>query len=257
MQSITVVKVGGNELDDPAFLEGLCVVLATAGRPLILVHGGGKEITAALERYGQVSQFVEGLRITPPESMVVMEMVVCGSINKRIVARLIGAGVAALGLSGVDLGLLRCEPQRPNGRDIGRVGLITQVATTILAAFMTQGWLPVIAPVALGSADGLPYNVNADQVAQSVAAALGGTDGPGVEELVFISNVPGVIIGGGVVPVLTAPMIVAAIGDGTITGGMIPKVRAALAALAAGVPATRITNLAGFAAGGTRIIAGD
>lgn len=251
---MTVVKVGGNELDDPAFLARLYAVVAAFSDPLILVHGGGKEISAALERYGLASRFVEGLRVTPPESMAVMEMVVCGSINKRLVAGMVAAGRRALGLSGVDLGLLRCTPHRPQGHDLGRVGAITSVDALALRALVGMGWLPVLAPVALGQDDGQPYNVNADHVAQAVAAALAApAAGAPPAELVFVSNVPGVMLEGRVVAQLTAAIIETAIADGAISGGMIPKVRSALAALEAGVAAVRITNLEGFAAGGTRI----
>jgi acetylglutamate kinase len=255
VEQITVVKVGGNELDSPEFVASLCATLAADERPLVLVHGGGKEITAALEQAGQASRFVEGVRVTPPESMAIMEMVVCGSINKRLVARLVAGGRQALGLSGVDLGLLRCQPYRKGDVDYGRVGDITRVNTPALLVLLGLGWLPVLPPVALGQHDGLPYNVNADHVAQAVAVAL--SHAPGERppaELVFVSNVPGVMLGGVVVPQLHAAEIEAAIESGEISGGMIPKVRSALAALAAGVAAVRITNLAGFASGGTRIV---
>lgn len=240
-----VIKVSGHELDDPDFLAGLCDAIAGLGRGALLVHGGGKEITAALERYGQQSTFVDGLRVTPPEAMAVMEMVVCGSINKRIVAALLARGVRALGLSGVDLGLLRSKPLRT---ELGRVGAVTAVDADALRAMLAPGWLPVLAPVALGEGDSLPYNINADHAAQAVAAALG------ADELVFVSNVPGVMLGGAVAPELRRPDIEAAIASGAISGGMIPKVQSALAALGAGVAAVRITNLAGVGAGGTRIV---
>jgi acetylglutamate kinase len=249
MHPIAVVKIGGNELDDNTFLAGLCQAIAAFSGPLVLVHGGGKEITAALQVYDQPTQFVEGLRVTPPESMRVMEMVVSG-INKRVVARLGSVGVRAIGLSGVDLQLLRCQPYRPNGADLGRVGAITHVEVEAIEAMLAQGWLPTFAPVAIGEHDYLPYNVNADHVAQAVAAALGREH---TCELTFVSNVPGVILGGAVVPNLNAEQIDRAIDSGEISGGMIPKVRSALAALAAGVQAVRITNLAGFAGGGTTI----
>jgi acetylglutamate kinase len=240
-----VIKVSGHELDDPQFLGGLCDAIAGLGRRALLVHGGGKEITAALERYGQASTFIDGLRVTPPEAMAVMEMVVCGSINKRIVAALVSRGVRALGLSGVDLGLVRAVPLRP---ELGRVGSITAVDADALAALLERDWLPVLAPVALGEGDNMPYNLNADHAAQAVAAALA------AEELVFVSNVPGVILGGALAPELRRAEIEAAIASGDISGGMIPKVQSALAALDAGVAAVRITNLAGARDGGTRII---
>lgn len=247
LERITVVKVGGNELDDPAFLERLCTAVAAFARPLVVIHGGGKEITAALDREGLPVQFVEGLRVTSPEAMVVMQRVVCGTINQRLVARLVAAGARAIGLSGVDLGLLRCVPHRPNGADLGRVGRVTRVDAEAIGAMLALGWRPVFAPVALGEDDAQSYNVNADMVAQAVAGALGGA------ELLFVTNVPGVMLDGAVVPELGRDAAVRAIESGEINGGMVPKVRAALDALDAGAASARITNLAGFAAGGTSL----
>lgn len=246
MERITVVKVGGNELDDPDFLAGLSAAVAGFSGPLVLVHGGGREITAALDRAGLPVSFIEGLRVTSPEAMAIMQQVVCGTINKRVVAHLLAAGARAIGLSGIDLGLLRCAPYRPGGADLGQVGIVTAVDAVAIRALLDQRWLPVFAPVALGAADGLSYNVNADMVAQAIAAALPGA------ELLFISNVPGVILDGQVAPQLDVAATTAAIADGAISGGMVPKVRAALQALAAGAASARITNLAGFTAGGTR-----
>jgi acetylglutamate kinase len=248
VERITVVKVGGNELDDPAFLEGLSAAVAAFAGPLVLVHGGGKEITAALDREGLPVQFVEGLRVTSPEAMAVMQRVVCGTINKRVVASLLAAGARAIGLSGIDLGLLRCVPHRPNGADLGRVGAVTRVEAEAIRAMLGLGWLPVFAPVAMGEADGLSYNVNADMVAQAVAASLSGA------ELLFVTNVPGVILGGAVAPELSRADVARAIETGEISGGMVPKVRAALDALEAGAASARITNLAGFSGGGTRFL---
>lgn len=254
VDQVTIVKVGGNELDDATFLARLYSTLGTLNQSLILVHGGGKEISAALERYSQPVRFVDGLRVTPPESMAVMEMVVCGSINKRLVAGFTQAGIRALGLSGVDLGMLRCVQYRPNGVDLGRVGTVTAVDVAVLRSLLSLGWLPVIAPVALGQEDGLTYNVNADHVAQAVAAALATSGIDTVTtELVFVSNVPGVMLDGQVAAHLTAGDIERGIATGAIVGGMIPKVRSALAALEMGVTSVRITNLDGLAHAGTRI----
>jgi acetylglutamate kinase len=251
---IRVIKVGGNELDTPAFLDGLCSTLAESSHQTVLVHGGGKEISAALELYGQPVQFIDGIRVTPPESMAVMEMVVCGRINKRIVAHLVNAGRRALGLSGVDLGLMRCEPYCPQGVDLGRVGSITTVNVAMIQTMLLHGWLPVLAPVALGHHDGLPYNINADHAALGVAVALASrqTD-TGPTELVFVSNVPGVLVDGQVREHLDKEQTEALIATGAIHGGMIPKVRSALHALAGGVTSVRITNLDGLLDGGTRI----
>jgi acetylglutamate kinase len=253
-QQLTVIKVGGNELDDPTFLEGLVSALAAFAQRLVLVHGGGKEISAALALYGQEVRFIEGLRVTTPESMAVMEMVVSGRINRRLVAKLVSAGRQALGVSGIDLGLMRCVPHRPNGVDLGRVGEVTTVDTAALEMLLAPGWLPVIAPVALGSEDGLPYNINADHAALAVAAALSRANGTsGAVELVFVSNVPGVLLDGQAVELLSAVEIEQHIQAGAISGGMIPKIRSALAAFDSGVASVRITSLPGLQTGGTRI----
>jgi acetylglutamate kinase len=249
MQRLFIVKVGGNELDDPEFLDGLCRAVADASDQLVLVHGGGKEISAAMEQAGEPVRFADGLRVTTPAAMAIMQQVVCGTINKRVVAGLNRVGVAALGLSGIDLELLRCRPHRPDGVDLGRVGAIEHVAVEPIRHMLDLGWLPVFAPVAVGRADHLSYNVNADQVAASLAAALR------ADELIFVSNVPGVLVDGAVAPRLDVAAVEQAIADGVISGGMIPKVRAALAALETGAVAARITNLDGFAGGGgTRIV---
>jgi acetylglutamate kinase len=247
---ISVIKVGGNELDDPAFLAGLVAELVAFAEAPVLVHGGGKEISAALEHYGQPVQFIDGMRVTPPESMDIMEMVVCGRVNRRLVAHLVQAGRQAIGMSGVDLGLLRCEPLRIAEGDLGRVGLVTQVGVERLHALLAPGWLPVIAPVALGEHDGLTYNVNADMVALAIAGALAAN---AAVELVFVSNVPGVLMAEQPIADLPAHTIEAYIQSGAISGGMIPKVRSARAALEQGVAAVRITNLAGLRTGGTRM----
>ncbi len=253
-QILRVLKVSGHELDEPAFLSRLADAVAQHARPTVLVHGGGKEISAALEQAGEGYAFINGLRVTPPSSMHIMEMVVCGSIGKRIARNFVGAGIAALSLSGVDLGLLRCVPSRPDGHDLQRVGEIVHVAHEPLLALLAHGWLPIIAPVALGMEDLLPYNVNADYVAHALAAALARHQ---PVELIYISNLPGVLHNEQVVPLLTPPAVAAYIADGTIYGGMIPKVQAALAALNDGISSVCITNLDHLHRGGTRFVTED
>ena len=243
-----IIKIGGNEIDQSAFLDGLCRAITAMTPPLVLVHGGGKEIAAALERYGLEYEWVAGMRATGDVAMPVVEQVLSGAVNKRIVARLNAVGVQAIGLSGVDLGLMETEPLRPEGRDLGRVGEVVRVRAEVVRTLLAQSWLPVISPISIDSADRRPTNVNADSAALAVAEALE------ADELVFVSNVPGVIIDGAVVPEMNAARIEQEIARGTITGGMVPKVRAATAALHA-VRAVRITNLEGLRGGGTRIVA--
>ena len=243
-----VLKLGGNEIDQPAFLTGLCAAVAEIGTAGVIVHGGGKEIAAALARHGLDFEFVDGMRATSPAAMAVVEQVLSGAVNKRLVAQLNAASVAALGLSGVDLHLLQTQPLRPDGRDLGRVGEIVRVRGEVLRTLLAQGWLPVISPVSVDQTDLQPTNVNADHAARAVAAALV------ADELIFVSNVPGVLIDSAVVPQLTAEDSAAHIASGAISGGMVPKVRSALDALA-DVAAVRITDLAGLRAGtGTQFV---
>ena len=243
-----VIKIGGNEIDQPLFLDVLCVTIAQMKPPLVLVHGGGKEISVALERYGIASEFVAGVRVTSDQAIGVVEQVLSGAVNKRLVARLTAAGVSAIGLSGVDLGLMETRPLRPNGHDLGRVGEVVRVRAGVLLALLEHDWLPVISPISLDGTDRRAVNVNADSAALAVAQALD------AEELVFVSNVPGVLLDGRVAPELDSGAVEANIAGGAITEGMIPKVRAAVGALEA-VRAVRITDLQGLQSGGTRIVA--
>jgi acetylglutamate kinase len=234
-----VLKIGGNEIDQPEFLAELAAAVREIRSAGVIVHGGGKEIAAALEQHGLTFEVVDGMRATSPAAMAVVEQVLSGAVNKRLVARLNAVGVAALGISGVDLGLLRTQPLRPGGRDLGRVGEIVEIRSDVLRPLIELGWLPVISPVSVDRDDGRPTNVNADHAALAIARALG------ADELIFVSNVPGVLIDGTVVPQLTPDAIEGHIRSGAIAGGMVPKVRSAVEALA-GVRAVRITNLEGL-----------
>ncbi len=248
---IVVVKVGGNEIDDEAFLDGLVQALAEVGRTarVVVVHGGGKEIAELHQQLGVGFELVDGLRVTTADSLRLVKMVLSGLVNTRLTRRLVNAGVDALGISGVDLGLVRVEPHRPNGMDIGFVGRVVAVRTDALHNLLAGGIVPVLSPVSLGM-DGNSYNVNADQVAGAVAAALG------AQRLVFVSNVPGVLVDGACLPQLTVAAAAAYIASGHISGGMVPKVRAAVDAVHGGVAAAVITNLQGLHAnGGTAVIA--
>lgn len=241
-----VLKIGGNELDDPAFVSDLArVVAGMAARP-VLVHGGGKEVGIVQRALGGEPRFVAGLRVTDEAALQAAEMVLCGAVSTRLVAALLAAGADALGLSGVDRGLIRVEKLAHPEGDLGRVGRPVAVRAEVLREALGQGIVPVIAPISLGP-DG-PYNVNADEAAGAIAAALGDA------EVTFVTNVPGVMAGGAVAPHLSAGEVTALIADGTINGGMIPKVRAALTALDAGVRTARIVNLAGLSVGGGTVI---
>jgi acetylglutamate kinase len=246
-----LIKIGGAELEDGPVLDQLVDALAplARSRPLIIIHGGGGDIARVQQRLGLQPVFVDGLRVTDEASMEVAEMVLSGIVNKRLTARLVGRGVRALGLSGVDAGLLRARKLVHPAGDLGRVGEVTEVDGDCLLDLVARGFTPVVSPISLGD-DGRPFNVNADHAALAVAAALH------VPEMIFLTNVPGVLEDGAVLQELPAHRAEAMIAAGTINGGMVPKVRSALAAIAAGVGAARITDLAGLAAGtGTRVLA--
>jgi acetylglutamate kinase len=241
MRDIVLIKISGHELDDPATLTGLAAVVRGLTEQVILVHGGGKEITALQTHLGIEPRYVDGLRVTDAASLAVVEMALCGVINKRVVRTLLEAGVDALGLSGVDRGLVRARRMPHPDTDMQFTGEIVSVRAETLAPLLEAGVTPVIAPVCAG--EGTNYNVNADHVAGALAAALGAA------RLVFLSNVPGVLRDGALVPRLTTAETDDLIARGVISGGMIPKVRTAIGALEAGVRAVVITNLAGLAAG--------
>lgn len=212
--------------------------LASDDEPKVIVHGGGKAIADLQSRLGLVPIKVEGLRVTDAESLVVAEMVLSGQTNKQIVCALIAAGLDAVGISGVDRGLLRCTKKQHPTADLGFVGEIVKVRKQVLTQLMDQNIIPVVSPISLGM-DGKTYNVNADEAAGAIAAALGA-------DLVMISNVPGVLENGTVVSTLSPIETEVLISQGIISDGMIPKVRAASSALKLGAPRVRIANLAGL-----------
>jgi acetylglutamate kinase len=249
MKATKLIKVGGAELKEGPELAELVGVIArlVAEAGVIVVHGGGAEIADLQQRLGIEPHFVDGLRVTDEKSLWVAEMVLSGTVNKRLTACLVTHGVRALGLSGVDAGLLRAQRLRHPKGDLGRVGEITEVHTDYLADLLSLGFTPVISPISLGT-DGQPFNVNADHAALAIASALR------VDEAFFLTDVPGVLCDGAVLPELSALEAQRLIDTGTITGGMIPKVRSALRAIEGGVGAVWITNLAGLAKGsGTQV----
>lgn len=242
-----VLKVGGNEIDDANFLTGFADAVAQMDETPVIVHGGGKEIAELQLKYGLTPRFVEGLRVTDEASLAIAEMVLSGRVNKRIVAALIAAGADALGLSGVDRALVRVEKMQHPAGDLGRVGKIVSVRGEVLRDFIAHRIVPVVSPISLG--DEGAYNVNADSVACALAAALH------ADAVVFVTNVPGVMQNERVMPALTAREVETLIKTQVIRGGMVPKVRAALEAVAGGVCAARITNLEGLRNGsGTNVV---
>jgi acetylglutamate kinase len=241
MKNICVYKVSGTDLDDPKFTGQFarCLRLAAKmGETPIVIHGGGKELTQLLNLLNIETRFVDGLRVTDERSRDTALMVFCGLANKRLVAAFLNEGVNAVGLSGVDGGLVRVE--RLNA-SLGFVGKPVRVNTDLLNHLLNHSSIPIIAPICVG-VDGEMYNVNADHVAGAVAAAMN------ADMLTFVTNVPAVRDKNKLpIASLSSTQTKQLIDDGTINGGMIPKVRTCLEALQAGVSKVRITNLEGVA----------
>ncbi|MHB1355633.1 MAG: acetylglutamate kinase [Anaerolineae bacterium] len=242
--NLLLVKVGGAELAEGPDLERLVRALRelAAESSLIVVHGGGPEIAQLQNKLGIEPHFVEGLRVTDEASMAVAEMVLSGAVNKRLVAHLVAAGMKALGLSGVDGGLLRARRMEHARADLGLVGEITKVNVEMLRWITDGGFTPVISPISLGESD-RALNVNADHAALAIAGAMR------VAEAIFLTDVPGVLAGGELLTTLDAAQAEQLIALKVITGGMVPKVRSALDALRGGVGRVRITNLVGLDSG--------
>lgn len=249
MLSVRVVKLGGNELDRPAWLEA-CARALVPFDPVVVVHGGGHAVSTWSQRLGLPVERRGGLRVTTPEIAEVVELVLGGPVNRRVVAALRAAGVDAVGLSGVDGGLLTA---RPGAADLGHVGEIAQVRAALLESFLLAGLTPVIAPMAPEAGDGAapPRNVNADDAAAAIAGALRAT------ELLLVSDVPGVQVDGLVQPVLDGGDVESLIDTGAAADGMATKLRAATEALRAGARAVRIGDLGLLTdpRAGTRILA--
>lgn len=240
-----VIKVGGNDLSRNGFVEELaqCIAEINQKQPCIVIHGGGRTVDSLLDKLGIEPHYVNGQRITDHASLEIVEMVLSGQVNKQLTRALLAAGVDALGLSGIDRGLLWAEQWSP---ELGWVGRVVRVRKEVLLECCRQHIVPVISPISAGPNG--RYNVNADHAAGAVAAALQ------TPHTVFITNVPGIYVDGSVVPELPAARVDALIEDGTLHGGMIPKVTAALDVLKSGVQSITITDLAGLCAGaGTRI----
>jgi acetylglutamate kinase len=243
---VSVYKVGGPALEDAGLLAALGADVAAAGGQVVLVHGGGRSIERLLKTLGIESRFVEGRRVTSPEAMDVVEWVLSGQINKALASGLFAAGVPAVGVSGRDAGLLRATPMP----GLGRVGTDVVVQPEVVLALWNAGLVPVVSPVS-GGPSGEALNVNADEAALGLAAALF------ARRLVYLSDVDGVIVGTTAVESLSAAEAAARIADGTIAGGMAMKVRMALEAARRGVSEVLIAGKARLTGGfpGTRVLA--
>ncbi|WP_148864428.1 acetylglutamate kinase [Marinobacter fonticola] len=244
-----VVKYGGNAMENDDLKSSFArdmVLMKTVGLNPIVVHGGGPQIGELLERLNINSRFVNGMRVTDSETMDVVEMVLGGQVNKEIVSLINHHGGTAIGLTGKDANLIRArklevlnrspELTRPEIIDIGHVGEVESVNTEVINLLTRSNVIPVIAPIGVGK-DGASYNINADLVAGKVAEALN------AEKLILLTNVSGLKSKeGNVLTGLKATRVNELIEDGTIHGGMLPKIRCALSAVENGVRTAHIID---------------
>lgn len=227
-----VIKIGGAALERPESLREIALEIATvcsSGARVVVVHGGGHATTRMAGCLGHTSSFIDGVRVTDADHLDVAVMTLAGTMNTAIVGALRAAGVNAVGVNGA-LGAERVGDER-----LGHVGLVQKVEVHMLDALLVAGCVPVLSPLAL-DAEGAPLNVNADTAAGAVAAALDAS------ALLMISDVVGVMVEGVVANVLEVHEVYALIASGEISGGMIPKVKAALDALDRGVRCVRILD---------------
>lgn len=234
---VFVIKFGGSNLklngSKEAFIQDIILLKYTGIKPVV-VHGGGPEITNLMKQLGVEPTFKNGYRVTDEKTMEIVEMVLVGKINKDLVMNLNLHGGKAVGLSGKDAQLIVAERETKYG-DIGLVGKIKKVNPEILLTLIANDYIPVIAPVGFGE-DGLSYNINADIAAAEIAKSLG------AEKLILLTDVDGVLKDGKVISELTVEEAEKLIEDGVVTGGMIPKLECAVAALMGGVNAVHIIN---------------
>jgi acetylglutamate kinase len=234
-----VIKYGGHAMTDASLQASFAadvVLLKHIGVRPVIVHGGGPQIAATLEQMGRQSTFVEGRRVTDDQTMEVVEMVLGGRLNREIVELVQQAGGRGVGFTGSDGHLLRVRRKRINGQDLGRVGEVIEVDPTVVRAALSADFVPVIAPIGVDES-GISHNVNADEAAGALAAALG------AEKLILLTDVEGVLDGEGeLISELSVERCRQMIAEGTIKGGMIPKMECCIAALSGGVGRTHVVD---------------
>ena len=241
-----VIKYGGNAMTDEKLKHSFAsdiVLLKLVGINIVIVHGGGPQIDDQLTKIGKKGEFIQGMRVTDAETMDVVEMVLGGQVNTDIVNLINQHGGRAVGLSGTDGPLIRARKMMIPGKDdpkqmidIGRVGEVESIVPEIVRLLTAQNFVPVIAPVGVGK-DGESYNINADLVAGKLAEILK------AEKLVVLTNIPGVLDkSGNLLTGLTAKKIDELFADGTISGGMLPKIGSALEAVKNGVNSCHIID---------------
>lgn len=239
-----VIKYGGNAMTDDSLKDGFAkdvALLKLVGINPVVVHGGGPQINGMLEKVGKKGEFVQGMRVTDKETMDIVEMVLGGSVNKEIVSLLNQHGGKAIGLTGRDGHFLKAKklfintPER-NGVDIGQVGTVDEIDGTIIRNMVERGYIPVIAPIGVGMG-GEAFNINADLVAGRLAKELK------AQKLLLMTNTPGVLDkDGNLLTNLTPKRIDELVADGTLSGGMLPKIASALDAATHGVKAVHIID---------------
>jgi len=241
-----VVKYGGNAMTQQALKESFAhdvVLLKLVGMKPVVVHGGGPQIDDALERVGKKSRFVQGMRVTDAETMEIVEWVLAGQVQQELVTLINRFGGQAVGLTGKDGGLIKARQLHLADRDdpqvthdLGQVGEIEAVDPSVVRALLDSAFVPVISPIGFGE-DGLSYNINADLVAGKIAEILN------AEKLVMLTNTPGVLDREGrLITGLSAARIEELFADGTISGGMLPKISSALQAAHSGVNSVHIID---------------
>ncbi len=237
---VVVIKYGGNAMINQSLLNSVMddvILLNTVGIHVVLVHGGGPEINNMLKKIGKESTFIDGLRYTDQETMDVVQGILCGKVNKDLVASIVRKGANAIGLSGLDDGLLKAMKKTTNGKDYGLVGVVTQVNPKPILNALSSNTIPVIASVALGTDQNTAYNVNADTAAAEIAIALK------AEKLIILTDTTGVLDKEkNLITKLTKAEVDEAINNETIVGGMIPKVECCTNAITHGVHRTHIID---------------
>jgi len=241
-----VIKYGGNAMTDPQLQDCFArdvVLLKLVGMNPVVVHGGGPQINELLDKLGKKGTFIQGMRVTDEETMDVVEMVLGGAVNKDIVNLINRHGGKAVGLTGQDGRFIRAKKLLMENKevpgefiDIGHVGDITAIDPSIIQFLDTGDFIPVIAPIGVGP-DGETYNINADVVAGKLAEILG------AEKLILLTNTPGVLDrDGNLLTGLTPRQIDDMVADGTLSGGMLPKISSALDAARSGVKSVHIID---------------
>ena len=241
-----VIKYGGNAMTDPALQRAFAedvVLLKLVGINPVVVHGGGPQIETALKRLGKQGHFIQGMRVTDAETMEVVEWVLAGEVQQDIVGLINQAGGKAVGLTGRDGAMIRAkklkmlDQQNPSlEHDVGQVGDIVAIDPSVVKALQDDAFIPVVSPIGFGE-ENESYNINADVVASRLATTLH------AEKLLLLTNIPGVLNKAGqLLPTLTARQIDELVADGTISGGMLPKIAGAIDAAKAGVHAVHIVD---------------